>query len=131
RIGPNTFATVTSQRRNSTRNRCFTIHSSFFCLSPEQEGGTLAAALLLSWTKTFRVSGRVQRSEPCQHSTPITLRIAHYRPTSIVYEASAMKISPSAFASRVVMLDARRGQFAGTPRHNQDRPDSDDSSPQE
>src|SRR5215469_2292511 len=28
-MGPNTFATVTSQRRNSTKNRCFTIHSSF------------------------------------------------------------------------------------------------------
>src|SRR5581483_6425541 len=67
----------------------------FFCLSPEQKGETLGAALLLSWSKTFRVSGQAQPNEPCQHSTATSLRIAHYRPTSSVNEASVMKISRS------------------------------------
>src|SRR5262249_10828957 len=60
----------------------------------EQKGGSLSAAVLRSWSKTFQVPGQVQRSEPCQHSTAFSLRIAHYRPTSSVNGASANKISP-------------------------------------
>src|SRR5262249_36874549 len=102
-----------------------------FRLLPEQKGGSLSAAVLPSWSKTFQVPGQVQRSEPCQHSTAFSLQIAHYRPTSSVNGANAIKISTSAFASHVAMRDARHGRFVGIPRHSQGRPGNAGRSPQE
>ena len=38
----------------------------------------------LSRSKTFQVPGQVQEREPDQHSSTISLWIAHYRPTSVM-----------------------------------------------
>src|SRR5271165_1845776 len=66
RIGPQNFATVKNQRRNSTRNRCFTIFSSFsFCVLPEQKGGTLARLSRCPGRKRFRFPARLaKRTRP-------------------------------------------------------------------
>jgi hypothetical protein len=38
----------------------------------------------LSRSKTFQVPSQVQEREPDQHSSTISLWIAHYRPTSVM-----------------------------------------------
>jgi len=87
---------------------------------------------LLSWSKTFQVPSQVQRKEPDQHSSTISLWIAHYRPTSAM-KPGAMNcnvIVPSfhsastdnlAFELRVLTSEIRDGTplLNGVIRHTQ------------
>src|SRR4029077_14204157 len=57
--------------------------SSLFCLEPEQIGGRLRGSLRCPGRKRFRFPARFAR-EPDQHSSTISLWIAHYRPTSVM-----------------------------------------------